>query len=70
MRLRNLIVLSLVFFLAGCERPVGKDGKYAFFFDMNDTIPYDAFDPNPVTQDGLTLRQPVKGTIARGQLVR
>ena len=28
---------------------------------------YEAFAPNPVTRDGLTLQRPVPGTIARGQ---
>ena len=55
----------LVFFLGSCERKVEK-GKYQFFYELHDSIPYDSFDDNPVTPDGKTLREPVKGTIARG----
>ena len=51
----------------GCERPYTQ-GKYAFFWEMYDTIPYDAFDENPVTPDGKTLMKPVKGTIPRGYM--
>ncbi|MFN7132978.1 MAG: c-type cytochrome, partial [Myxococcales bacterium] len=34
-----------------------------------DSVPYDAFAPNPVTRDGKTLMPPPKGSIARGQQV-
>ena len=57
------LVLSL--FLLGCEQKVEK-GKYRFFYELYDSIPYDSFDENPVTSDGKTLREPVVGTVARG----
>jgi len=60
-----LLAMSVIFL--GCERKVEK-GKYSFFYEMYDSIPYDAFDENPVTSDGKTLREPVPGTIARGQM--
>jgi hypothetical protein len=58
-------LLFLSFWLSSCERKVEK-GKYQFFFEMHDSIPYDAFDDNPFTADGKTLREPPKGTIPRG----
>jgi len=36
--------------------------------DMEYSVAYDAFSPNPVTRDGLTLQRPAAGTIARGHL--
>ncbi len=63
MKLCLLMALSLL--LLSCERKVER-GKYQFFFEMHDSIPYDAFDDNPFTADGKTLREPPKGTIPRG----
>ena len=36
--------------------------------DMAASIPYDAFAKNPNFADGMTLRQPVPGTVVRGQM--
>jgi mono/diheme cytochrome c family protein len=41
---------------------------YEFIPDMARSVPYDAFDPNPVTANGQTLQRPVPGTVARGAL--
>jgi len=41
---------------------------YEFIPDMARSVPYDAFDPNPVTRNGQTLQRPVPGTVARGAL--
>ena len=47
----------------------GADAKpnYEYAPDMARGPAYEAFAPNPVTRDGLTLQRPVPGTIARGQ---
>jgi mono/diheme cytochrome c family protein len=46
-----------------------KDRRnYVALPDMVDSVPYDAFDANPNFPDGLTLRAPVPGTVARGFL--
>ncbi len=39
-----------------------------FLPDMVHGPTYQAFDPNPNTEDGKTLRQPAAGSIARGQM--
>ncbi len=39
-----------------------------FIPEMVYSVPYDAYSSNPHFPDGKTLRQPVKGTIARGYL--
>lgn len=36
--------------------------------NMVESVPYDAFDENPNFPDGLTLRAPVPGTVARGYM--
>jgi mono/diheme cytochrome c family protein len=41
---------------------------YEFIPDMARSVPYDAFDLNPVTRNGQTLQRPVAGTVARGAL--
>ena len=61
----NFFLMGILIILTGCEQPVEK-GKYRFFYELYDSIPYDSFDENPVTSDGKTLREPVSGTIARG----
>ncbi len=36
--------------------------------NMVDSVPYDSFAKNPNFADGMTLRQPVPGTVIRGQM--
>lgn len=40
--------------------------NYEVFRDMADSVPYDAFAPNPCFADGKTLQVPVAGTVPRG----
>lgn len=63
--MRLFVLVSLLLGTLSCERRVEK-GKYQFFFEMYDSIPYDAFDDNLFMADGKTLREPPKGTIPRG----
>jgi mono/diheme cytochrome c family protein len=51
------------------ERDVGQP-NYSFLPEsqMADPVAYDSFSPNPNFSDGLTLRSPPAGTIARGHL--
>ena len=51
---------------AGC-RASGDSRAREYFPDMARGPQYKAFAPNPATADGLTLRAPVAGTIARGR---
>ncbi|HTQ80185.1 MAG TPA: c-type cytochrome [Thermoanaerobaculia bacterium] len=61
-RLTSVVLLLLA---AGCSK---SSPGYEFVPDMAHTVPYDAFDPNPVTANGQTLQRPVAGTVARGAL--
>ncbi len=55
--------------VAGHVLAGSKDRRnYVALPDMVDSVPYDAFDANPNFPDGLTLRAPVPGTVARGYL--
>ncbi len=58
-------MLAIVCALAGCGAG-GEDRALEYFPDMARGPAYKAFAPNPATPDGLTLRAPVAGTIARG----
>jgi mono/diheme cytochrome c family protein len=51
--------------ILGCgARPESR--AYEYMPDMARGPAYEAFSPNPITRDGLTLQRPVPGTIARG----
>ena len=52
-------------FLAGCGLD-SRNRAYEYMPDMVRDPAYKAFAPNPVTPNGLTIRDPVPGTIARG----
>jgi len=52
--------------LGGCDMREARAREY--MPDMARGPSYKAFAPNPATADGLTLRPPVAGTIARGRL--
>ena len=51
--------------LGGCGA-TSQQRAYEYMPDMARGPAYKAFAPNSVTRDGLTLQQPVVGTIARG----
>ena len=58
-------VLLLLLLAVGCGK---THPGYEFIPDMARSVPYDAFDLNPVTRNGQTLQRPVPGTVARGAL--
>jgi mono/diheme cytochrome c family protein len=58
--------LALVaFFLTACAP--GDEPGSEYMPDMARSPAYKAFAPNLATRDGLTLRRPVAGTVARGR---
>ncbi|HEY2902569.1 MAG TPA: cytochrome c [Polyangia bacterium] len=62
-----LLIPSLVFAVgAGCQATRESRAR-EYMPDMVRGPAYKAFAPNAGTSDGLTLRRPVPGTIARGQ---
>jgi mono/diheme cytochrome c family protein len=58
-----LLIASVA--LSGCGA-TSEQRAYEYMPDMARGPAYKAFAPNSVTRDGLTLQQPVAGTIARG----
>ncbi len=58
-----LIAVSVV--LSACDDDP-RVTRREYMPDMVDSVPYDAFMPNPVTRDGRTLMQPPAGTLPRG----
>lgn len=70
---RTIIKLSLllsgiaILALTSCRHDRNHPG-YAYMPDMYYSTPYDAYSPNPVLSDSVTMQTPVKGTIARGQM--
>lgn len=61
------MLLACTIALAGCGASSQKPA-YEYMPDMARGPAYKAFAPNTVTRDGLTLQQPVAGTIARGYI--
>ncbi len=70
LKLNTVLLLLLVATLLGAWALPNNPGRRNFEFlpGMVRTAAYDAFAPNPAFADGMTLRTPVAGTIARGSL--
>lgn len=65
----NLGLLLTFFVLVAASFVLGADPSeknVEVLPGMVDSVPYDAFAPNPVFADGKTLQRPPAGTIARG----
>ncbi len=58
------MLLSISLFCA-CDRTRYKPG-WDYFPDMFYSTAYETYTPNPVFEDGKTMRTPVEGTISRG----
>lgn len=58
-------VLAIAFAIAGCGATSGRRAA-EYMPDMVRSPAYKAYAPNSITRDGLTLQQPVSGTIPRG----
>ena len=67
--LKTVLWTILIGFLGtGCNHDRNDPGR-AYFgnLDMYYSEAYDAYSPNPVLTDSMTLQHPPEGTIARGQ---
>ena len=64
----SMVVAALVAAFSSSAGPRREYPPEYFATDNNmvDSVPYDAFAPNPVTRDGKTMIAPPKGSIARG----
>ena len=65
--LRAALPLVVSVLAVACNLAPEKRG-FEYMPNMVYSLAYDAYAPNPVTRDGLTLQRPVRGTIARGHL--
>jgi mono/diheme cytochrome c family protein len=63
----NLSIFFLVVVFASCDRNRNTTG-WDYFPDMFYSSAYETYTPNPNFEDGLTMRTPVKGTIAVGEV--
>jgi mono/diheme cytochrome c family protein len=57
--------LAVMLFMNSCNHDRNQPG-YAYMPDMYYSDAYEAYTPNPVFRDSITMQVPVKGTIARG----
>ncbi len=65
--LRLLIITAVVAFSTACNRDKDNPG-YVYFPDMFYSPAYEAYTPNPVFSDSVTMRVPVEGTVPRGYM--
>lgn len=63
-----LVLLVGALALAVAMKRSHTQPNFTFMREMMDSIPYNAFAPNPVFADGRTLQTPISGTVARGEL--
>jgi len=61
-----LFSLVVIILFTACKHERNHPG-YAYMPDMYYSEPYNAYSPNPVFNDSVTMRTPVEGTIPRGQ---
>jgi len=72
-RKRRKQIFGLLFIMVpailnmGCDRDRNNPG-WDFFPDMYYSLAYETNAPNPVFEDGKTMRTPVEGTIPRGMV--
>lgn len=60
--MRRALLLVTVVAIAGC-RAQGEKPGFVVMPGMYFSVPYDAYDPNPVTRNGQTLLLPPEGTV-------
>ena len=69
-KLLSIIVsVAAVAQLASCTNDDPKKPGYEYMPDMYRAVGYETYSSNPNFADSMTARQPVKGTIARGDMV-
>ena len=61
----SFILFTGLILLASCDHDRNNPG-YAYMPDMYYSEPYNAYSPNPVLNDSVTMLTPVEGTIPRG----
>ena len=65
--MKTIVLLFILSTLCACSKNPQERG-YTVFNDMVHSPAYEAYSVNPVTLDGKTMMDPVKGSIARGKM--
>ena len=63
--IKGIFLLFLYMLLSGCNRDRNNPG-WDYFPDMFYSTAYETFSKNPVSENGMTMRLPVPGTVPRG----
>jgi mono/diheme cytochrome c family protein len=63
--IKGIFLLLLAVILSGCNRNRNNPG-WDYFPDMFYSTAYETFSKNPNFENGMTMRQPVAGTVPRG----
>lgn len=61
--MRSLVAVAALALLLGACRAQGEKPGFVVMPGMVFSVPYDAYDPNPVTRNGETLLLPPEGTV-------
>lgn len=64
--IKYILIVAIIVFSA-CDSDNNHPG-YVYVPDMDDSRAYDTYSENPVYDDGATMRQPVEGTVPRGDI--
>jgi len=64
---RSIVLIILLMLLNSCSRDRHTTG-WDYFPDMFYSIAYETYSPNPNFADGMTMREPVPGTVPRGYI--
>lgn len=66
--MRKILFFALIIIFSGCDRNRNHPG-WDYFPDMFYSAAYKTYTPNPNFKDGMTMRVPVEGSIAREQFL-
>lgn len=67
----SIFVCLLVLVMASCSHDSNQPGyQINMLTDMVQPVPYESYSKNEVFADGLTMQNPVAGTVYRGSLVK
>lgn len=62
-------LIFIAFFLAYLVLGENREERsIEVFTEMHESKAYESFSPNPIYKNGMTLQQPVKGTVIRGMM--
>ena len=63
----SMLVIGLLFAGSSCNHDRNNPG-WAYMPDMYYSEPYNAYSPNSLFSDSMTMQKPIEGSIARGKM--